>query len=198
MSKLRCLLSHFFYCCMRSRCLHLLIMWCCQFSKAFVRTTFGMGKVSGSLTQTQRQLTTNLIVVGKRNGGEEWISSGYAEYEKRLKPIMTLHTTYLKSDDELIQATKSSKGFTIALDEKGKQLTSLEFTEMLYSSFEKGGATVNFIVGGFAGLPAEIRSNYPLISLSKLTWTHTMARLLLTEQIYRATEIRKGSGYHKE
>lgn len=146
----------------------------------------------------QRHLTTNIIVVGKKNGGEEWISNGYAEYEKRLKPIMNIQTTFLKSDEELVKAAQASKGCIIALDERGKQHTSVEFTNLLYSSFEKGGSHVSFIVGGFAGLPDEIRNKYPLISLSKLTWTHTMARLLLAEQIYRATEIRKGSGYHKD
>lgn len=150
----------------------------------------------GSLTR--RQLTTNIIVVGKKNGGEQWISEGYAEYEKRLKPIMNLQTIFLKSDEELIRATQASKGCIIALDERGKQHTSVEFTELFYSSVEKGGSHVSFIIGGFAGLPDEIRNHYQLISLSKLTWTHTMARLLLTEQIYRATEIRKGSGYHKD
>ena len=146
----------------------------------------------------RRWITTNIIVVGKRNGGEEWISKGYSEYEKRLLPTMNLQTTFLKSDDELIKAAQSAKGHIIALDEKGKQYTSVRFTDMLYSGFEKGGSTVTFIIGGFAGLPAEIRLKYPLISLSNLTWTHSMARLLLTEQIYRATEIRKGSSYHKE
>lgn len=145
-----------------------------------------------------RYLTTNIIVVGKRNGGEEWISDGYAEYEKRLKPVMNIQTTFLKSDEELVKAAQASKGCIIALDERGKQHTSVEFTDLLYSSFEKGGSHVSFIIGGFAGLPDEIRNKYPLISLSKLTWTHTMARLLLAEQIYRATEIRKGSGYHKD
>lgn len=150
------------------------------------------------MSTTSRSLTTNIIVVGKRNGGEEWISSGYAEYEKRLKPIMNIQTTFLKSDEELVRAADGCKGCIIALDERGKQHTSVEFTDLLYSSFEKGGSTVSFIIGGFAGLPSEIRNKYPLISLSKLTWTHTMARLLLVEQIYRATEIRKGSGYHKD
>ena len=153
---------------------------------------------SPAVTLTRRQLTTNIIVVGKRNGGEQWISEGYSEYEKRLKPIMNLQTTFLKSDEELIRASQTSKGCIIALDERGKQHTSVEFTDLFYSSIEKGGSHVTFIIGGFAGLPDEIRNNYSLISLSKLTWTHTMARLLLVEQIYRATEIGKGSGYHKD
>lgn len=167
----------------------------CLLGRSFTRT---VASVKAARRSTVRHLTTNIVVVGKRNGGEEWISSGCAEYEKRLKPVLNLNTVFLKSDDDLIDAANSAKGIVIALDEKGKQFTSHEFTEMLYDCFLEGGSTVTFLIGGFAGLPASIRSKYRLISLSKLTWTHTMARLLLTEQIYRATEIRKGSSYHKE
>jgi 23S rRNA (pseudouridine1915-N3)-methyltransferase len=147
---------------------------------------------------TARFLTTNIIAVGKRNGGEEWISSGCAEYEKRLRPVLTMNTIFLKTDDELVNAASSAKGTIIALDERGKQHSSQDFTNILYDGFLEGGSTVTFLIGGFAGLPQQIRNKYPLISLSKLTWTHSMARLLLIEQIYRATEIRKGSSYHKD
>jgi 23S rRNA (pseudouridine1915-N3)-methyltransferase len=55
-----------------------------------------------------------------------------------------------------------------------------------------------FVIGGAEGLPRELKEgNKPLLSLSKMTWPHQMARMLLAEQIYRASEIRKGSGYHK-
>ena len=147
---------------------------------------------------TKRYLTTNIFIVGKRNGGEEWIAEGCAEYEKRLAPTMTLTTTFLKSDEELIKHAKAAKGIILAMDEHGKQYTSIDFSKVVYKSFEEGGAHVNFIIGGFAGLPPEIKKSHQLISLSKMTWTHQMARLLLLEQIYRATEIHKGSGYHKE
>ena len=62
---------------------------------------------------------------------------------------------------------------------------------------ERGGSRLSFIIGGAEGLPAEVRADATLVSLSRLTFTHQMARLVLAEQIYRATEIRKGSGYHK-
>ena len=54
------------------------------------------------------------------------------------------------------------------------------------------------MIGGAEGLPPSLKKNQELWSLSKLTFTHQWARVLLTEQIYRATEIKKGSGYHKE
>lgn len=144
-------------------------------------------------------LTTNIYIVGKRTGGEEWIQSGYSEYEKRLQPVMSLETTFLKSDEELVKVSRSLKGTTFALDEHGRQYTSIEFSSLLFEKgFRDGGSHVNFLVGGFAGLPAEIKGKFNLISLSKMTWTHQMARLLLAEQIYRASEIHKGSNYHKE
>lgn len=89
-------------------------------------------------------------------------------------------------------------GLIIGLDERGRQLTSTEFSNLLFSGFEDNGAKVTFVIGAYSGLPDEVRDNYSLISLSKMTWPHQLARLLLTEQIYRATEIRKGSNYHKD
>ena len=67
---------------------------------------------------------------------------------------------------------------------------------------EEGGSRVTFIIGGADGLPPALKQaagqQASLISLGRLTYTHQMARLLLAEQIYRATEIRRGSGYHKD
>lgn len=65
----------------------------------------------------------------------------------------------------------------------------------------QGGSRLAFVIGGAEGLPPSIkaaRQRYEFWSLSRLTFTHQWARVLLTEQLYRATEIRKGSGYHKE
>jgi 23S rRNA (pseudouridine1915-N3)-methyltransferase len=149
--------------------------------------------------ETKLDLTTNIIIIGKKNGGEDWIQAGYLEYEKRLSSIMNIQTVFLKSDDDLLKIAKTLKGSTFALDEKGSTYTSKGFTELLYQQgYIAGGSVVNFLIGGYAGLPNSIRNKYPLISLSAMTWTHQMARLLLIEQIYRASEIQKGSDYHKE
>ena len=143
-------------------------------------------------------LTTNIYIVGKKNGGEPFISDGCNEYEKRLKPTMTITTHFLKSDDALVDAVKNSRGIVLALDENGKQYTSREFSKVVYDGLEEGGAPLNFVIGGFDGLPNQIKSTARLISLSRMTWTHQMARLLLLEQVYRACEIHKGTAYHKD
>lgn len=143
--------------------------------------------------------TTNIFVVGKKLQREDWTSIACEDYEKRLTPIMDLKTHFCKSDEELLKRIDNlSKGKIFALDEHGTMYDSPTFTQILYKGYEEGGSTVHFIIGGFAGLPADIKKRYPLISLSRMTWPHQLARLLLIEQIYRATEIRKGSAYHKE
>jgi len=151
---------------------------------------------------SRRYLTTTILIVGKKTGGEKFISDGCIEYEKRLQPTMNVVTHFLKDDKQLVDAVKSHSmtkgGVVLAMDESGTQYTSRSFSDMLFKSFETGGSHVTCVVGAFGGLPPEIKSNYQLISLSKMTWTHQMARLLLLEQIYRASEIKKGSAYHKD
>ena len=151
-------------------------------------------------TSLRLWLTTKVFVVGKRNSVEPWIEEGCSEFVKRLVPVMSLETIYLKSDEALVDAVQREKGFTVCCDEGGKSFTSREFSQFLFKGFELGGAQVNFVVGGFAGLPPELKeaNSNRLLSLSKMTWTHQMARLLLVEQIYRASEIHKGSAYHKD
>jgi 23S rRNA pseudoU1915 N3-methylase RlmH len=147
---------------------------------------------------TKRFLTTNIFIVGKKNGGEQFIYDGYAEYEKRLTPVMKINTVFLKSDEALVEATKAVKGtgrerkllkqffrciytddlsiliitFTvIALDENGSEYSSRDFSNVVYKGLEDGGANLTFVIGGFAGLPSEIKKSYPLISLSKVFTT---------------------------
>ena len=73
----------------------------------------------------------------------------------------------------------------------------------MYQWLDQGGSRLVFVIGGADGLPSELLTpnsaakKEQLLSLSSLTFTHQFARTLLMEQIYRATEIRKGSGYHK-
>ena len=149
---------------------------------------------------TKRYLKTSIFTVGKRSGGEKWIADGSSEYEKRLKPTMDITTTFVKSNDDLINKVDNqmkSKGIVYALDENGKEYSSIKFSKLVYDAFIEGGSSISFVIGGAEGLPSSLKSSLPLISLSKLTFTHTHARLILYEQIYRATEIHKGSKYHK-
>lgn len=112
---------------------------------------------------------------------------------------------------DLLRADAASNGPLLCLDERGSKLDSVAFSSELFTTLERGGSRATFVIGGAEGLPSAVRaaaasdaarggSGGPLslLSLSPLTFTHQMARVLLAEQIYRASEIRRGSKYHKK
>lgn len=81
-------------------------------------------------------------------------------------------------------------------------MDSPAFSDFLFTKLEAGGSRLTFVVGGAEGLPPGLKSKPPQggtkLSLSSMTFTHLWARVLLAEQIYRASEIRRGSKYHKQ
>jgi len=93
---------------------------------------------------------------------------------------------------EKISGFKDS--FKVALDEHGKELTSIEFSKFIKET-EKD---IIFIIGGPDGLDERVLSSIDFkLSLSKMTLNHEMARLFLIEQIYRAFTILEGKKYHR-
>jgi 23S rRNA (pseudouridine1915-N3)-methyltransferase len=148
-------------------------------------------------------LDVKIRMVGRKNGGEKWLESAYDTYETRLQSSnVNVETQYHKNDDELMKyiATDESKNHKVVLlDPCGKLCTSETFSNNMYSWLEEGGSRLTFVIGGAEGLPQEIKQQQQrdMLSLGMMTFTHQFARLLLMEQIYRASEIKKGSGYHK-
>jgi 23S rRNA (pseudouridine1915-N3)-methyltransferase len=67
----------------------------------------------------------------------------------------------------------------------------------LSAQWEEAGSRLQLVIGGAEGIPIQLKQNSPLISLSPLTFTHQITRLILIEQLYRAVEIQKNSKYHK-
>lgn len=124
---------------------------------------------------------------------EEWLSSALREYEKRLQGKMALDWIFVKTDEEL--CALSSKEPYIALDPNGTLLSSEKWSEKMV----KLGLKLTFVIGGAEGLDPSILKRARFVwSLSPLTFTHQMTRLILLEQLYRAIEIEKGSSYHKQ
>ena len=90
-------------------------------------------------------------------------------------------------------------GLLVCLDEGGKSLTSQAFAERLRQWRDDGRPAVNFVIGGADGLDPELRSGAELtLSFSPLTWPHQLVRIMLAEQLYRATTIISGHPYHRE
>ena len=155
-----------------------------------------------------------LLVIGKIK--EAYLKTGIEEYLKRLKAYSQIEI--IEVPDEPIPDNPKESEITIAKDKEGKkiikylkdndylisldlgkkQLKSEDFAEFLQKSFIKGGSNINFVIGGSYGLSDELklRAN-DSISLSNMTFTHQMTRLILLEQIYRGFKIIKHEVYHK-
>lgn len=162
-------------------------------------------------------MEVKIRIVGRKNGSEKWLEDAYSMYETRLRPSnIGVQTVWHKNDDELLKGVRSDsdrKHTVVLLDPSGKIRTSEDFCRDMYKWLDEGGSRLTFVIGGADGLPAELKNNSSMpskgyrkdggfrknqtLSLSALTFTHQFSRTLLMEQIYRASEIRKGSGYHK-
>jgi 23S rRNA (pseudouridine1915-N3)-methyltransferase len=139
-------------------------------------------------------LKLKIISVGKTK--ETWLNDAIDEYKKRLSPVLQIEFILAKNDANLIEQLKNESQF-VCLDSTGDMFTSEQFSKFVQDQFISNGSRLTLVIGGPEGLPNEIKKKSPLISLSLMTMTHQMVRLILLEQIYRAFEIAKGSKYHK-
>ena len=155
-------------------------------------------------------IKVNIVAVGKVK--EKYFSEGIAEYSKRLskycdfKIIEVGEENFNKVGDAEINAIKeregkkilqSLRGEVIALAIEGKKLSSVDLAKEIKSAVD-GGKELTFVIGGSYGLSDEVKNKANmLLSFSDMTFPHTMFRLMLTEQIYRAFSINQGTPYHK-
>lgn len=128
---------------------------------------------------------------------EPWLKLALAEYEKRLSSHLALTWIETTTPKQLESQLLLKEPF-IALDPKGELLDSVSFSKKLVRLFEERGSRLTFAIGGPDGFSDSLlQKAIWRWSLSPLTLTHQMTRLLLIEQVYRALEIAKGSPYHK-
>ena len=97
---------------------------------------------------------------------------------------------------EYEERIESKSGNLMLLDESGKQYTSLQLARLLSEASISGDSLI-FAIGPVDGFSEEFKHRHNLISISKMTLTHEMASAVLFEQLYRASEINKGSSYHR-
>jgi len=139
-----------------------------------------------------------ILAVGKVK--ENYILEGMHEYLKRMKGrIEIVEIKDSTKEKESIEITrkleKLDRFLTAALDEHGKEFTSLEFSEFIKANSNR---SICFIIGGPDGLDRSILEGVDhTLALSRMTFTHEMARLLLVEQLYRAFSIIEGKKYHR-
>jgi len=132
-----------------------------------------------------------IIAVGRSK--KAWLEMALSEYEKRLQGRLQLEWLLAK-DDASLSTYCRKESLLIALDIKGEQMSSEAFSE----KWMRIGARAAFVIGGPDGLLQEIlKTAHFRWSLSPLTFTNQMIRLILVEQLYRALEIAKGTPYHK-
>lgn len=153
-----------------------------------------------------------LLTIGKTE--DKYLNEGIDIYLKRLKHYISFkiieipelkNTKSLSREQqkireaELIFKNIQNTDHVILLDENGKELSSRGFSVFLNKKMVGGLQHLVFIVGGPYGFSDELyaRSNDKL-SLSKMTFSHQMIRLLFTEQLYRALTILKGEPYHHD
>ena len=102
-----------------------------------------------------------------------------------------------KEGDRLLEALPK-KGYKIALCVEGTQISSEDLAKKIAAVTVSGDSEITFIIGGAFGMDEHVKkaANYRL-SISKMTFTHRMMRVILAEQIYRALNILSGGNYHK-
>ncbi len=154
----------------------------------------------------------NLIVVGKTKS--HYLQDGEANFTKRLKHYCkcseliipniknagNLSKKELKEKEgRLILDSLKNSDYVILLDDKGITLSSIEFSKFLNKKMVSSTNELVFIIGGAFGFSKKVYEKADLkMSLSKMTFSHQMVRLIFKEQLYRAFTIQKGEKYHHE
>ena len=153
-----------------------------------------------------------LIIVGKTNA--KYLLEGEKEYENRLKHYTKFEQIIIRDvkqsgklseneinniEGQLILGKLEKSDHVILLDDKGKSFSSIQFSDFLQKKMNSSLKSLVFVVGGPFGFSDDVyqRANSKL-SLSKMTFSHQMVRLIFKEQLYRGFSILRGEKYHHE
>ena len=158
----------------------------------------------------------DLIAIGKMNAA--YFAQGVAEYQKRLGGFCNFRiielpevqiadknasdrqiAKALQKEGEAILASVRRGAYLVALCVEGKQVSSEDLAAMIADRAMSGAGDMAFVIGSSHGLDDSVkRAAQARISLGRITLPHQLARLVLTEQLYRACTINAGMKYHKE
>jgi 23S rRNA (pseudouridine1915-N3)-methyltransferase len=157
-------------------------------------------------------MRVRLIAVGTRLPA--WVDAGFADYQRRLRGAGALELVEiplarragdggaaaaraLEAEAARILARLEAREFVVALEERGQMFTTLQLRDWL-AARRRDGAPLAFIIGGPDGLAAAVLARSQLRwSLAPLTFPHGLVRVLLAEQLYRASTLLAGHPYHR-
>ena len=153
-----------------------------------------------------------LIIAAVGHKMPAWIEAGFAQYSKRMPPEMRIQLKEIKpiersgsktaetamaQERTKIEAVIPKGARIIALDEHGRDLSSVQLSQHL-TQWQQGGGDVVFVIGGADGLDPQFKASAEmLIRISSLTLPHGMVRIMLAEQLYRAWSITQNHPYHR-
>lgn len=151
-----------------------------------------------------------LLVIGKTD--KDFVKNGIEEYQKRLVHYLPFGINIIpdikntknlsenqqkQKEGDLILEKLKSVDTLILLDEGGKEFSSVGFSKFIEQKMISGTKNLVFVIGGPYGFSDEVyRKAQGKVSLSKMTFSHQMIRMIFTEQLYRAMTIIKGEPYH--
>jgi len=158
-------------------------------------------------------MTIKILCIGKTR--EKYFRLAVDEYLRRIRHYTPVEYTEIKAEKrkktendhqvkhrecEKIRQTISPQSVVVALDERGTQYSSREFSECISRYRDRGDVkTLTFVTGGATGFSETFLKNADsVMSLSKMTFPHQWCRLIFVEQLYRAYTILAGESYHKE
>ena len=140
-----------------------------------------------------------IIAGGKKNS--DWGKTACDEYEKRLRKPFDITWEFMDEEklEKKLEKWPFDKGdFVICCDERGKNISSGEYASLLNRSFVESRNVV-ILIGGAYGFSEAVREKANFVwSFSRLVFPHALARVIVCEQIYRASQIMGGGKYHHE
>lgn len=155
-----------------------------------------------------------ILAIGKLK--ERYWKDAIVEYSKRLSRYTSIEIVEIKEEmcsdnpspaiveqvkfkeGERILAKVKNDSYVVVMDLSGKEMSSIDFADTFPVLKNNGYSNFTFIIGGSYGLSSDVIKRGDLIfSMSRLTFPHQLARVILLEQIYRAMKINNGEVYHK-
>lgn len=141
-------------------------------------------------------MKVKVLFTGKTT--DPWIRQGVEVYVGRIRHYVPFELIELRDDSQILKSVRNSDHLVL-LDEHGETFSSLDWARNLEQKIAHLPKDMVFVIGGPYGFPAEVRARCDeSLSLSRMTFSHQLVRLVFLEQLYRAFTIIKGEPYHHE